>query len=275
MFSPFQTCWDRVARAEVHRQALIKTWEGIDVQDVYSTEVEVDNNGNGKLFFRNVKQDWLLPFAFQVGEMLYHLRSGLESCIYDAAILEFKADPPPDEERWGFLICATPEKFDDAARRMKKLPDALRRLMEAVQPYARASCGTPSVPYRWDLGKVLDLLNLWAKIDRHRRLNLVGTAVTRGNVGFGFSSLGTGMSVVDFGYSAGQHLLEDGTELATFRVENFVPDAEIHVDAQFSIEILVNEAPGMCKLQDAALTMGLSVSAVRESFERHYGIKRV
>jgi hypothetical protein len=44
--------------------------------------------------------------------------------------------------------------------------------------------------------------------------------------------------------------------------------------AQFAFDILVNETPGMCKLQDAALNMGCSVSAVRESFEKLYGIKR-
>jgi hypothetical protein len=68
----------------------------------------------------------------------------------------------------------------------------------------------------WDIGKVLNVLNLWAKIDRHRRLNLVGTAVSSGNVGFGFSPSGTEMSVESFDYSVGAHLLENETELATF-----------------------------------------------------------
>lgn len=273
MFSPFQTCWDRVERAEFHRKSLIKTWESIDTHDVYATGIEVDGDGNGKLFFRNVKRDWLLPFSFQVGEMLYHLRSGLESCVYDAAILEFGSNPPPDEGRWGFLIFDTPDRFDEAARRMRKLPNDLRQLMDAVQPYAGTSCGAPGIPYRWNLGTVLGILNSWAKIDRHRRLNLVGTAVSRGNVGFGLPD-GKEMSVEKFDYRVGEHLLEADIELATFKIRNFVPNSQIQVQAQFSIEILVNEVPGMCKLQDAALTMGLSVSAVRESFERHYGIKR-
>jgi hypothetical protein len=273
MHLPFQTCWDRVDRAEVHRQALIGIWKSLDTQNVYASEAKVDDDGSGKFFFRTIERDWLLPFSLQMGEMLYQLRSGLESCVYDAAILEFDQNPPPDEKRWTFPIAETSEKFNDAARGMKKLPDNLRRLLEAVQPYAGATCGAKEIKMRWDLGQVLNILNLWAVIDRHRRLNLVGTAITTGRVKFNLPE-GAGMSVESWDFEMGKHLLEHDTEIARFKIRNFVPGTQVNVDAQFSVEILVNEVPGMAKLQDAALTMGMSVSAVRESFERHYGIER-
>jgi hypothetical protein len=123
------------------------------------------------------------------------------------------------------------------------------------------------------MGIALDILSKWAIIDRHRRLNLVGTAISKGQVRFRLPDAG-GMSIESWDYEVGKHLLENDTETAQFRVKNFVPGTEVHADVEFALEVLVNETPGMCKLQDAALTMGLSVSVVRESFERHYGIQR-
>jgi hypothetical protein len=138
-FSPFQTCWDRVDRAEVHRQALIEIWNGLDTYKVYRSEAKIDDDGNGKFFLRTIERDWLLPFSLQFGEMLYQLRAALDSCVYDAAVLEFGGqNPPPDEGQWNFPICATQKKFDNAVGRMKKLPDRLRGLLEAVQLYSGA-----------------------------------------------------------------------------------------------------------------------------------------
>jgi hypothetical protein len=51
----------------------------------------------------------------------------------------------------------------------------------------------------------------------------------------------------------GGHLLEDDTEIAHFKIRDFVPGSEIHVKISFGIEILVDEVPArMASLQDAA-----------------------
>jgi hypothetical protein len=78
MSSPFQTCWDGVDRAEVQRQALIGGSSSLDTQDIYGFLAKVDDNGDGQLFFRTVKRDWLMPFSLQLGEMLYQLPSSLD-----------------------------------------------------------------------------------------------------------------------------------------------------------------------------------------------------
>jgi hypothetical protein len=175
-FSPFQACWDRVGRAEVHRQALIKIWNDLDTGKVYSSEAQMDDDGNGKFFIRAAERDWLLPFSLQFGEMLYQLRAALDSCVYDAAVLEFGGqNPPPDEEQWNFPISATKKKFDNVVLRMKNLPTRLHGLLEAVQPYAGAV--GRAIGQVWDLGQVLYVLNEWARIDRHRRLHLAGSLV--------------------------------------------------------------------------------------------------
>jgi hypothetical protein len=269
-FSPFQTCWDRVDRAEVHRQALIEIWNGLDTYKVYRSEAKIDDDGNGKFFLRTIGRDWLLPFSLQFGEMLYQLRAALDSCVYDAAVLEFGGqNPPPDEGQWNFPICATQKKFDNAVGRMKKLPDRLRGLLEAVQLYSGAV--GRSEGSEWDLGQVLWVLNEWARIDRHRRLHLAGTAVSTGHLGFEGVA---GMSVASCDFQIGEHLLEHDTEIARFKIAGWVPGAKMNVQGQFTFEIVVDEAPRMFKLHDTALAMGLSVSGVRESFERCYGVTR-
>lgn len=238
---------------------------------MYSSGSQIDAEGNGVVFFHNSRKDWLFPFSIQVGEMLYNLRSGLDSCVYDAAILEFGGtSPPPDADRWLFPICETVKDFDNAVKRMRKLPSALRDLIESVQPYKGMACTAAGM--KWKLGAVLSVLNKWSVADRHRRLNLVGTAISSGELGFKFPD--PRMIVESCDFEVGKHLLEDGTEIARFHVRNYIPGTVANVNTKFTIEIFVDEATGKAKLQVAALTMGLSVSAVREIFESHYGIKR-
>jgi len=152
---------------------------------------------------------------------------------------------------------------------MKKLTDDMRRLIETVQPYTGATGRAEGK--EWNLGQTLSILNDWARIDRHRRLHLAGTAISKGNLQFR-TPQGTGIEFCDF--QSGKFLLEHDREVARFKVRNFVSGMEIYVDAQFAFEIVVDEVPRMTKLQDVALAMGFSVSGVRENFERHYGVKR-
>jgi hypothetical protein len=267
--TPFQACWDRVDRAESHRQRLVKEWNALDADKVYRSEAKVDDDGNGKFFLHTVERDWLLPFSLQVGEMLYHLRAALDSCVYDAAALEFTQDPPPDEEQWNFPICATQGKFENAVRRMKNLPSRLRGLLEAVQPYSGA-VGRANGQV-WDLGLVLSILNDWARIDRHRRLHLVGTAISRGDLGF---ERVEGMSIESCDFDVREHVLEHDTEIARFKIAGWVPGQKMNVHGKFTFEIVVDEVPRLSKLEEVARAMLMSVGCVRESFEKAYGITR-
>ena len=269
MALPFNTCWDRVDRAEIHRQSLIKVWNALDTDKVYSSGAEIDDNGNGKFFLYTVERDWLLPFSLQFGEMLYQLRAALDSCVYDAATLEFAQNPPPNEEQWGFPICVTEDKFDNAVRRMKNLPDRLRGMLETVQPYSRATGRANG--YEWDLGQVLYILNEWARIDRHRRLHLAGTAISKGNLAF---ERIPGMSVEACDFQVGEHVLEHNTEIARFKIAGWVPGKKMNVHGQFAFEIVIDEAPRLSKLEEVGRAMLLSVICVRESFESAYGITR-
>ena len=275
MFSPFQTCWDRVGRADFHRKASIDIWNGLDAVSPYDSFPQINSDGTGKFFIRTVNRDWLLPLSFEIGEMLYQLRAALDSCVYDAAIIRLSQNlqgPPPDEQKWNFPICPGPTEFNDAVSRMKKLPTDMRALLEGFQPYSCAT-GTVDGKQQWDLGLTLAILNDWARIDRHRKLHLVGSAISTGNLEIGVP-VGSGMSVEYCHFDVGTSLVEHDVEIARFKIRNFVPGTKIHFHPKFAFEVVVDEVPRMVKLQDVALSMCLSIICVREAFEKHFGVTR-
>ena len=271
MFSPFQTCWDRVDRADFHRKASVDVWNALDGQSTYDSFARIDNDGTGRFFVQTVNRDWLLPLSFEVGEMLYHLRAALDSCVYDAAILKLSQNPPPDEQKWQFPICPGPTEFNDAMSRMKKIPADVRALLEGFQPYSGAT-GTADGK-QWDLGLTLEILNNWARIDRHRKLHLVGSAVATGNLEIGVP-IDSGMSVEYCHFDVGTNLVEHDVEIARFKIRNYKPGTKIHLLPKFAFEVVVDEVPRMIKLQDMALAMCFSVICAREAFENHFGITR-
>jgi hypothetical protein len=153
---------------------------------------------------------------------------------------------------------------------MKKIiPDDVRGLMEAVQPYKGATCQYDGMG--WDLWQTLMVLNDWARIDRHRKLHLVGTAITGGFLRTAIP-VGSPMSVEYCNFVMGD-VLENESKVADFKIANMVPNSQIHMQPNFTFEITVDETPRL-RLQEISYAMHLSVQAVRESFERHFGIQR-
>lgn len=44
---PFDLCWDRILRAEVHRDAAAKAWNAFINNDPVGVEAQVDADGSG------------------------------------------------------------------------------------------------------------------------------------------------------------------------------------------------------------------------------------
>jgi hypothetical protein len=270
MFSPFNTCWERVERAEVHRQSLTKLWNGLDTDKAYASQGNMRSDGTGEFFITPVDRDWLLPFSLQFGEMLYQLRGALDSCVYDAAVLKFSQNPPPDEQKWEFVFGSDAIKFNESVKRMKKLPDDVRGLIESVQPYTGMTGTDEDQGVQWHIGQTLGILNDWARIDRHRKLHMVGTAISGGHLSLGVPE---GMFIEYCNFFTDRDILENKSKIAEFKIGNYVPHTKIHMQPRFTFAITVNETPRVA-LQDIAMAMGMSVSIVRELFERHFGISR-
>jgi hypothetical protein len=253
----------------MHRQALIEVWNGLDTNNIYTSVPKINDDGTGEFFITPVKPDWVLPFSLQFGEMLYQLRGALDSVVYDAACLKFSQDPPPDEQKWSFPVCPDPDKFEEAMRRMKNMPNDVRGLIEAVQPYAGATGRHRDKGWAWDIGQSLAVLNDWARIDRHRRLHIVGTTPTEGNLRIGVPP---GMTLEYCNFTVGV-VLENDSKIAEFKIANYVPGADIHFQPKFTFDITVDEAPKSL-LHDVSIATSLSVQIVRENFETHFGIQR-
>ena len=266
--SKFNTCWDRVARAEIHRQTLTKLWNRPGENDAYTSRAQVDADGTGTFRVVPVDRGWVLPFSFELGEFLYQLRAALDSCIYDAAALHFEQDPPPHEDKWEFVFGSNASEFEQAMRRMKKIiHDDVRGLMESVQPYMTKTARLDEDT--WHVGETLWILNDWARIDRHRRLHVCKNALRSGRVTL---NLPPGMTQESLTINW-RKLLEDECEVARFKIGNYVRGADINVDCQLAFEVIVDETP-RCGFGEASTAMMTCVQAVREMFERHFGITR-
>ncbi len=82
-----------------------------------------------------------------------------------------------------------------------------------------------------------------------------------------------GMTLEYCNFTTGEHVLENDQELADFKIGNWIPGTQLHVNPQFALDIMVDESPRV-RLEEMARAMLLSVQIVREIFESHFGFKR-
>jgi hypothetical protein len=138
--------------------------------------------------------------------------------------------------------------------------------MESVQPYTTLT--TTLDGNTWYVGKTLEVLNNWARIDRHRKLHFAGTAISSGRVSL---ILPERMTQEFFSFNGGT-LLEDESEVARFKIANYTRGTDVYVDCQLAFEVIVNESP-KSSLKEASNAMMTAVLVVREMFERHFGLE--
>ena len=124
--------WQRIERADAHRKTLAETWNSFIDDDPYSFSVRMEHDGTGRIWVRPNYPALPAIFSLELGELLYQLRAALDGCVYDAAILETRQNPPPDEQDLAFPICSSPESFD--------MPLGTSR-------HSRMTCGTLSSLY--------------------------------------------------------------------------------------------------------------------------------
>ena len=149
----FQTSRERIERAKAHQQAFGKTWSDfLDEPDPYDIGVHVEDDGTGEIWVQPARP---LPAALslELGEMLYQLRAALDAGIYQAAIIEGRQYPPPNEHVLEFPICATTAAFRSSARKIAPLMNQrIRKFINDVQPAVfRISRprGRSGCPKRW------------------------------------------------------------------------------------------------------------------------------
>jgi len=255
--SPFQGCRDRIERAYAHRKALGEIWNKLVNENFYQILVNVEHDGTGTI---SVEQLNPLPVscALELGETLYNFRAALDGCIYRAAIIESKQNPPPGENRLEFPVCSNAAEFLKSARKIEPLSQKCRDFIESIQPYH-----TPELPaelYIRNFNRNLGILHDWARKDRHRQLHVVGCWGSQASPSIRLPA-GTSLKSIR---ACTDGFLEYEHEIASFEIDGFVPGMKVQANPDLMIDIAVNETPKPCADND---TLGNRLTYIGETVE--------
>jgi hypothetical protein len=265
--SKFDGCWQRIKRADTQDNALARAWNRFIKSDPYSVSVNVYYGGTGRIAVRP-KKPFPPSFALYLGEILYHLRAALDESVYRAIVLETGKDPPPNKHHLTFPICPLESDFPNASRYIEPLPDKLRSIIEAVQPYK-----IPKLPPELmvlNVNRALSILHRWARNDRHRRLHVIASWASGARPKI---CLPEGISLAEVTIT-GDGFLENEREIARFRLAGFTPGANVQANPDLMLDIAVDESPPPCADNDTLgqrlLAMSASVKTVVRAFEDYY-----
>jgi len=262
--------WQRIERADAHRKTLAETWNSFIDDDPYSFSVRMEHDGTGRIWVRPNYPALPAIFSLELGELLYQLRAALDGCVYDAAILETRQNPPPDEQDLAFPICSSPESFDNAARNIAPLPNDLRDFIKSVQPY-----NTPKLEpelMAFNFNRTFGILHDWARKDRHRRLHVIGSWGFNANpkVRFPKGCSLAYMTVIGSGF------LENEGHIATFKIDGYTHGMNVQANPDIAIDIAVNEIPPPCADNDTLgnrlLAMSVATQSIIGAFKKSFGL---
>jgi len=170
-----------------------------------------------------------------MGEFLYQLRAALDSCIYEATVLETGQSPPPDERNLGWPICATQAQFQKASRSIRALSEFRRAHVETYQPFNAGHLPPEFRVISESLGWVNDL----ARIDRHRRLHIVGGWASRISPKL---TLPPGVTVQSR-QTMRDGFLEDESEVVRFALAGWQRGMELEGNPDLLIDVMLDELP--------------------------------
>jgi hypothetical protein len=251
----FEGCWQRVKRADARRNALAEVWNGLIGEDAYSSIVDVDDNGAGRIFIKPPYDGLPESLALDLGEFLYQLRAALDGCIYQAAIWKTGQNPPPNEKDLEFPIYYSPGAFaNNAGRKLGPLTDEHREIVEAVQPYNAPDLAPEDWVYNYN--RALGILNDWARKDRHRKLHVVGSWTANASP---MLIIPQGVNVVNFVVGSGGFFEDNSQVVATFQLIGYQRTMQINANPNLTIDVAVNELPPPCADNDTLGTRSLAM----------------
>jgi len=254
----FEGCRQRIRRAKSHSESVAKMWnDNVAEEGFYSARVCMNDDGTGSIRVDPIYGlEFLDTISLQFGEMLYQLRAALDSCIYGARVCETRQNPPPDENKLEFPICKSRAEYN--AFDKAPLADERRTILEAVQPYNVPKLAPEDMVFNFN--RTLEILNDWARKDRHRRLHMLGSWASNASPKIRCPK-GTTLSYIrinDAGF------LEHKNEIATFQLIGFREGMEVQANPDIAIDIAVDEIPPPCADND---TLGNRVLAMLKATE--------
>ena len=233
------TSWLRLERAELHRKAFSDLWHAFldNEADPYEIALNVQDDGTGTLSVYPAEHMPVSDLSLELGEMLYQLRAALDAIVYGLAIIDSGSDPPPNEHRIEFPIRREePDDFDDLRWKAGPLTDEHWDMIKSVQPYRAREQEDWHINFVYDS---LALINDWARIDRHRRLHVVGSWASNANPEI-FVPLPGELRWIAITWDG---VLEEEGEIATFFIEHWQPGMEISANPNLAIDIALRDAP--------------------------------
>jgi hypothetical protein len=265
--TPFDGCWQRIERANAHRETFAKVWNDFSEKDAYTVYVHVQSNGTGGIW---IKPSLPIPsvLSFEIGEVLYQLRAALDGCVYEAAILDSGQNPPPNERFLQFPICASLGDFKGRSRDIAPLAKERRDIIESVQPY-----NTPDIEPKLmiaNFNRNLAILNDWARKDRHRKLHVTGSWVSNSKPQLRFPSE---CSLAHLTVT-GSGFLEHENQIAHFKLEGYLAGMKVQANPYLTLDIGLDEVPPPCAENDTLgnridamiVTTRVLVGSIRDSF---------
>jgi len=224
----------RLEKAQAHRRRIAELWNGfIDGEEPYETFVHVDPDGHGVIELYPNEGIPLDEISLEFGELLYQLRAALDSLVYELAIIDTGQDPPPDADKLEFPIRASQSSFNKVAWKIAPLSEHHRTLINRLQPYP--------VPNQTNamklMAETLDVLNDWARKDRHRGLHAVASWAANKNPLFEPPEGCTVHSVV----VTPDGPLEKESQVATFGVSGWRPGLDFVANPNLTIDISLSE----------------------------------
>lgn len=236
----------RLEQAKAHRGHIAELCNSfIDGEDPYLVSLDVDAGGYGSIAVYPNEAIPLDEISLEFGELLYQLRATLDSLVYELAIIDTGQDPPPDAEKLEFPFRSSQTAFDQVAWKIAPLLKQHRVMINSLQPYP--------VPGQTDALKImaqsLDVLNDWARKDRHRGLHAVASWAANKDPLF---EPPDGCTVHDVVVTPDKPL-EKESEVATFRIAGWRPGMDFVANPNLTIDVSIDEPlPTM----DAAIRVG-------------------
>jgi hypothetical protein len=267
----FEGCRQRIKRADAHRKRIAELWnEAGEAEDLHSVVVGMNDDGTGEIWLKTLYgPDFIDAISLELGEALYQLRATLDGCVYQAAILESKKNPPPDENSLEFPVCISHGDFKKRTFKIAPLPDDLRALVEHVQPYNIPKNLAPDLMV-FNVNRAIGTLSDWARKDRHRRLHVVGSYVVSATPKL---RLPEGVTLESMRVAGAGLLVEQG-KVAEFRLAGYRPGMEIQANPDAAIDIAVDEVPPPCAdndtLSNRIEAMFVATYCIVESFEETF-----
>jgi hypothetical protein len=241
---PFDACRYRIKWGVSHGKNMSQLWGETSADDLYAPSAKVDADGNGVIMLNQV-QPFPVNISLELGEFLYQLRATLDGAIYQANIFQTGQDPPTNEKDLEFPIFDDPKIYaKNAPSMIGPLSDECKRIIEQVQPYHAKDIPPDELPTA--KSRCLYILNDWARIDRHRRLHVVGaSASTPGPL----IRIPEGVILASMTHTPFR-FLENENVIATFKLTGYSHGMKVEMNPQIRADIAVNEPPPPCAATD-------------------------